>query len=48
MIFDAHCHIIDPAFPLLANEGFLPHPYRVDDYRARVTPLGVAGGVVVS
>ena len=24
MIFDAHLHIIDPAFPLVSNDGFLP------------------------
>lgn len=47
-LFDAHLHIIDPAFPLVANEGFLPPPFTVDDYLARAGPLGVAGGAVVS
>ena len=47
-IFDAHFHIIDPHFPLVPNQGFLPEPFTVDDYRARVADLGVAGGAVVS
>jgi predicted TIM-barrel fold metal-dependent hydrolase len=47
-IFDAHCHIIDPRFPLKANDGYLPEPFPVADYLAQVTPLGVVGGAVVS
>lgn len=47
-VFDAHCHIIDPAFPLIPNDGYLPEPFSVADYRAQATPLGVAGGAVVS
>lgn len=47
-IFDAHCHIIDPRFPLLANNGFLPAPFSAEDYLAVVEPLGVKGGAVVS
>ncbi|MBC3957916.1 MULTISPECIES: amidohydrolase [Pseudomonas] len=47
-IFDAHCHIIDPHFPLQANNGFLPEPFGVADYLAAVEPLGVIGGAVVS
>ncbi len=47
-IFDAHFHVIDPRFPLTPNQGFLPEPFTVDDYRARVAGLGVAGGAVVS
>ena len=46
--FDAHLHIIDPAHPLVENNGFLPDPFTVADYRARVEGLGVAGGAVVS
>ena len=26
-IFDAHLHIIDPRFPLVANQGYLPAPF---------------------
>lgn len=47
-VFDAHCHIIDPAFPLIPNDGYLPEPFSVAHYRAQATPLGVAGGAVVS
>lgn len=32
-IFDAHLHIIDPAFPLQANQGYLPPPFTVADYQ---------------
>lgn len=47
-VFDAHLHIIDPSYPLQANNGYLPAPFTVEDYRARVAGLGVAGGAVVS
>ena len=47
-MFDAHLHIIDPRFPLVENDGYLPEPFTVDDYRSRVRNLGVTGGAVVS
>ncbi len=47
-VFDAHLHIIDPAFPLTPNQGYLPDPFTVDDYLKRTRRLGVAGGAVVS
>lgn len=47
-IFDAHLHIIDPRFPLVANQGYLPEPFTVADYRERVSGLGITGGAVVS
>ena len=47
-LFDSHFHIIDPAFPLIANNGYLPPPFTVEDYLASAAPLGVSGGVVVS
>jgi predicted TIM-barrel fold metal-dependent hydrolase len=47
-IFDAHFHIIDPRFPLVPNQGYLPEPFTVADYRERVAGLDVAGGAVVS
>lgn len=47
-LFDAHCHIIDKAYPLIANNGYLPDFFSVDDYRARTDTLGVDGGAVVS
>jgi Predicted metal-dependent hydrolase of the TIM-barrel fold len=47
-LFDAHFHVIDPAFPLVANQGFLPPAFRVEDYRHAVSALEVVGGAVVS
>lgn len=47
-IFDAHCHIIDPAYPLIANNGFVPTFFGVDEYQAQARPLGIVGGAVVS
>lgn len=43
-VFDAHVHIIDPAHPLVENNGFLPDPFTVADYRARVAHLGAEPG----
>lgn len=47
-LIDAHCHIIDPRFPLVENQGYLPPAFTVADYRARTAGLEIAGGVVVS
>jgi predicted TIM-barrel fold metal-dependent hydrolase len=47
-IFDAHFHVIDPRFALVANEGYVPDAFTVDDYRTAVAPLGVTGGAVVA
>lgn len=52
-VFDTHLHIIDPAHPLVENQGYLPDPFTVDDYRQRLTSLEAAGfpvegGAVVS
>jgi predicted TIM-barrel fold metal-dependent hydrolase len=47
-LFDAHFHVIDARFPLVPNQGYLPPPFTVDDYRERVAGLGIAGGAVVS
>jgi len=47
-IFDSHLHIIDPAFPLVPNRGYLPDPFTVDDYLRNVRPLGVTAGAIVS
>lgn len=44
-VFDTHLHIVDPRFPLVPNQGYLPEPFTVDDYRARIT---THGGAVVS
>ena len=47
-VFDAHFHVIDARFPLVANQGYLPEPFTVADYRARTEHLDVTGGAVVS
>ena len=47
-IFDAHFHIIDARFQLVANEGYLPPLFPVADYHVATQPLGVAGGAVVA
>ncbi|WP_167478424.1 amidohydrolase family protein [Nocardia arthritidis] len=47
-MFDAHVHIIDPRFPLVENEGYLPKPYTIADYRKRMSRFDIAGGAVVS
>jgi predicted TIM-barrel fold metal-dependent hydrolase len=47
-LFDAHFHIIDPRFPLVPNNGYLPGPFTAVDYRERVEALDVTGGAVVS
>jgi predicted TIM-barrel fold metal-dependent hydrolase len=47
-LFDSHLHIVDPAFPVVPNAGFVPEPFTVADYRARTSSLGVVGGTVVA
>ncbi|MFG2894024.1 amidohydrolase family protein [Streptomyces sp. NPDC048248] len=47
-VFDAHLHIIDPRFPLVENDGYLPAAFTVEQYRERVAGLGIRGGAVVS
>lgn len=47
-IFDAHLHIIDPRFPLVANQGYTPEWFDVAAYRRRTAALAVTGGAVVS
>lgn len=47
-LFDSHCHIIDPRFPLVVNQGYLPPAFPLDAYLAETRPLGVVAGAVVS
>jgi predicted TIM-barrel fold metal-dependent hydrolase len=47
-VFDAHLHIIDPRFPLVASQGFVPGPFTVEDYRAATAGLDAVGGAVVA
>ncbi|KUG52995.1 2-pyrone-4,6-dicarboxylate hydrolase [Kocuria rosea subsp. polaris] len=47
-MIDAHLHVIDPRFPLVPNQGYVPPCFTAEDYRRRVRGLGVVGGAVVS
>lgn len=47
-IFDSHFHIIDPRFPLIPNQAYLPSPFTSQDYIERVKHLNIKGGAVVS
>ena len=47
-VFDTHFHIIDPRFPVVENQGFLPPVFTVDDYRARTDGLNIRGGTVIA
>lgn len=47
-IFDAHLHIIDPQYPLISNNGYLPDSFTCKDYEQSVKGLEVIGGAVVS
>jgi predicted TIM-barrel fold metal-dependent hydrolase len=44
-VFDAHLHIIDPRFPLVPNQGYVPDLFTADDYREA---FDAAGGAVVA
>lgn len=47
-VFDSHCHIIDPRYPIIENQGYIPPPYTLNDYRQQAVPLGVSSGAIVS
>lgn len=47
-IFDSHFHMIDFAFPIIENQGYMPPPYVVEDYRKETSACNVQGGAVVS
>ena len=47
-LFDSHFHIIDQRFPLIANQGYLPEAFQVEDYRMRTGNYHIVGGAVVS
>ena len=48
LLFDSHLHIIDPRYPLVPNQGYLPQPFPAGDYLVTARPLGIGGGAVVS
>jgi predicted TIM-barrel fold metal-dependent hydrolase len=47
-VFDAHFHIINPEYPLIENNGYLPPEYTVASYIARISHLNVSSGALVS
>jgi predicted TIM-barrel fold metal-dependent hydrolase len=47
-VFDSHLHIIDPAFPLIRSQGYVPRPFTATDYLNAVADMEVVGGAVVS
>lgn len=47
-VFDAHFHIIDPRFPLVPNQGYVPERYISRDYLERLEQYNLKGGAVVS
>src|SRR5436190_1238522 len=47
-VFDTHFHILDPRFPVMEDQGFLPPIFTVDDYRTRTAGLGIAAGTVIA
>ena len=47
-LFDSHCHIIDHRFPIVANQGYTPPHFPLEDYLAQAKPLGVVAGAVAS
>jgi predicted TIM-barrel fold metal-dependent hydrolase len=47
-IFDSHLHIIDPRYPLIPNQGYLPEAFTIEDYRTRMCDYRLVGGAVVA
>ncbi len=47
-VFDAHFHIVDPRFPLVPNNGYLPDAFTCDSYLKRINGYNLVGGAVVS
>jgi hypothetical protein len=48
--FDAHFHILDPAFPLIPSQGYIPPYFTIADYQSEMaqTTLRMRGGSIVS
>lgn len=47
-IFDSHLHIIDPRFPLVPNQSYVPPTFTCKDYLKRTKHLNIVGGAIVS
>ncbi|SDN18098.1 amidohydrolase family protein [Alkalicoccus daliensis] len=47
-IFDAHLHIIEPGYPLIENQGFVPELFTCTAYLHRMKHYELRGGAIVS
>ncbi len=47
-LFDGHFHIINPKFPLVENNGYLPPGFTVEDYCKATKHYEIIGGAIVS
>jgi len=47
-IFDSHFHIINPKFPLVENNGYLPPNFTAENYTEQIKDFGIVGGAIVS
>lgn len=47
-LFDSHLHIIDPHFPLVPNNGYVPESFTHEDYLTRLSKYNLLGGAIVS
>ncbi|MFT5706920.1 MAG: putative TIM-barrel fold metal-dependent hydrolase, partial [Oceanospirillaceae bacterium] len=47
-MFDSHFHLIDPQFPVVANNGYLPEPFTYSDYLHKTAAYNICGGAIVS
>ena len=47
-LFDSHLHIIESGFPLIANAGFTPNFFSMQQYLEKMRPYNLLGGAVVS
>ncbi|WPD23829.1 MAG: amidohydrolase family protein [Candidatus Electrothrix scaldis] len=47
-LFDSHFHIIDPLYPLVPNNGYVPEPFTHANYLARLSNYNLIGGAIVS
>lgn len=46
--FDAHFHILEPGFPLVENQGYLPPTYTLQRYQQDSKSWNATGGAIVS
>lgn len=47
-LFDGHFHIINPKFPLVENDGYLPPKFTVENYIDITSKYEIIGGAIVS